>query len=271
MMQRLLAVTEITLRRLTQSRLLWIGVVGSLLVIGLFMTAVVGMVRTLATGGTVSGAALVQVVGTIIVILGALAQLIAMFVGVTVVRRDVLDGTVASVLSKPVSRGEYIAASYAGSALYLLMMWLIFAVVLTLFAAVFKSTLSGAVYMAMLGRFLVCIMTMGIALCFSIRVHPWVSVLLTALVLRGRDTIEGISQIVGALGGSIPDVVVDVLKFPFPIRGALDDLGNRLTQTSLAEPMLGLGFLHIVDYGLLMAMCAYLLFRGLEVNRVRGE
>ena len=269
MMQRILAVTEFTLRRLMKSRLLWIGLAGSLLVIGMFMTSVVAMVRMLATGQSVALGMLLQVVGTIIAILGALSQLIAIFVGVSVVRRDIVDGTVASVLSKPVSRGEYIAASYAGSAIYLLMMWLLFALVLTLFAAAFKNTLSGAAYAAMLGRYLVCVMTMGIALFFSIRTHPWVAVLLTFLVLRGRATIEGLAGVVNVIGGRVPDGMINVLTFPFPVQGALDTLGHRLTQGLLVEKAMGPGFLHIVDYGLVMAVLAYLVFRGLEINRVR--
>ncbi|MDH4038156.1 MAG: hypothetical protein OEX18_10960 [Candidatus Krumholzibacteria bacterium] len=269
MMQRMFAVAEITVRRLMKSRLLWIGVVGSLLIIGLFMTSVVGMVRMLAAGEVVSGTMLMQVLGTIITFLGALAQLIAIFVGVSVVKRDVVEGTVASVLSKPVSRGEYIAASYAGAAVYLLMMWALFALVLTLFAAAFKSTLSGTAYLTMFARYLVCVMTMAIAFSFSIRFHPWVAVLLTFVVLRGTATVNGIAAVIGALGGNVPDAVVKVLSYPFPVLGALDSVADRLTRGSLTEHSAGLGFLHIVDYGLVMAVLAYLLFRGLEINRVR--
>ena len=269
MTQRMLAVVEITFRRLIQSRLLWIAVVGSLLIIGLFMSTVASMVRMHAAGQAVSHAVLMQVVGTIITILGAFAQLIAIFVGVTVVRRDVVDGTVASVLSKPLSRGEYIAASYAGSAAYLFLMWVLFALVLTLFAAVFKGTLSGAAYAAMLARFLICVMTMAIALCFAVRTHHWVAVILTALALRGRETVDGIAQIVAATGGSLPDAVVEALKFPFPIRGALDNIGKQLTQGSLVEQAMGPGIIHVIDYGLVMAVLAWLLFRNLEINRVR--
>lgn len=269
MMQRILAVMEMTIRRLMRSRLLWVAVVGALLIMGIFMSAIVTMVRTVATGQAVSGAHVLHVVGTVISILGALGQLIAIFVGVSVVRRDVVDGTVASVLSKPVSRGEYIAASWAGSAVYLLLMWLLFALLLTLFAAAFKSTLAGAAYMAMLGRFLVCLMTMAIALSFSIRAHPWVAVLLTFLLLRGRATVDGIAQLLAVAGANVPDALVEALKFPFPIGGALDALGDRLTKTSLSEQALGPAFLHIIDYGLVMAVLAYLLFRRLEINRVR--
>lgn len=269
MMQRILAVTEMTVRRLMRSRLLWVAVVGAVLVIGIFMSAVVAMVRTLASGQPVSGSQVAHVVGTIISILGAMGQLIAIFVGVSVVKRDVLDGTVASVLSKPVSRGEYIAASWAGSAFYLLLMWGLFALLLTLFAAAFKSPLGGAAYAAMLGRYLVCLMTMAIALSFSIRAHPWVAVLLTFLILRGRATVDGIAQILAVVGADVPDTLVEVLKFPFPMGGALDALGDRLTKGMLSEQALGPAFFHIIDYGLVMGVLAYLLFRGLEVNRVR--
>lgn len=269
MMQRMLAVLEMTIRRLMRSRLLWVAVVGSLLVIGMFMSAVVSMVRTLSAGQAVPGAETMHVVGTIIPVLGALAQLIAIFVGISVVKRDVVDGTVASVLSKPVTRGEYIAASYAGSALYLLLMWALFALVLTVFAAAFKAGLSGPAYAAILGRYLVCVMTMGIALCFSIRFHPWVAVLLTALVLRGRATIDGLAYLLAATGVKVPGVLVEALEFPFPIGGALDALGERLTRGTLAEQNLAPAFVHVIDYGLVMALCAYLLFRRLEINRVR--
>lgn len=269
MIGRVLAVAEMTVRRLMRSRLLWIGVFGSLAVIGMFMTAVVGMVRMVASGQHVPGSMVLQVVGTVITILAWVAHWIAMFVGVNVVKRDLVEGTVASVLSKPVSRGEYIAASYAGAAIYLLMMWLVFALVLTLFAALFRSTLGGTTYLALFGEYLVCVMTMGIALFLSVLVHPWVAVMLTFMALNARAAIGGVARLIEALGGSVPDALVEVLKFPFPIQGALDDLSRRLTQGSLMEQSLGPGFAHVIDYGLVMAVLAYLVFRNLEVNRVR--
>jgi hypothetical protein len=148
-------------------------------------------------------------------------------------------------------------------------MWLSFALVLTIFAAAFKGALTGDAYAAMLGRYLVCLMTMSIALLFSIRAHPWIAVMLTALVLRGRSTVDGLRSLCEAFGVAVPQALVDVLKFPFPIPGALDDLGDRLTRGSLVEHSLGPGFVHGIDYGLVAAVCAYLLFRGLEINRVR--
>ncbi len=270
MMQRLLAVGEITVRRLMKSRLLLIGVIGSLLIIGLFMSSVLGMVKLAASGQAVSDVMVIHMVGTVTGVLGWLAQLIGIFVGVTVVKRDILDGTVAAILSKPVSRGEYIAASYGGSAAYLLLMWVLFAIVLTLFAAAFKTLLNGTIYGVMLAHYLVCVVTMAIALFFSIRLHPWVAVLLTFVVLRARATIEGIANLVNALGGHIPDGVVSVLTFPFPVFDLLGRLGERIGQGSLAGPSsVVAGFLHVIDYGLVMAVLAWLVFRHLEINRVR--
>jgi ABC-type transport system involved in multi-copper enzyme maturation permease subunit len=269
MMHRIAAVIDMTIRRLMKSRLLWVGVVGSLLVIGMFMTSVVGMVRMVAQGQSVSSIMLMQTIGTVITILGALAQLVAIFVGVSVVKRDLVDGTVASVLSKPVTRGEYIAASYVGAAAYLLLMWILFALVLTLFAAALKSSLAGAAYAAMLGRWLVCVMTMGIALAFSIRLHPWVAVLCTFLLLRGRSTIDGIANLFGVFGLDVPEAVVNTLQFPFPIHGALDNLGDRLSQGSLIEQSTTAGFLHVIDYGIAMALLAWFLFSRIEVNNAR--
>lgn len=269
MRQRLLVVMEITLRRLMRSRLLWLAVVGSLLVMGMFMTAIVGMVRMLASGESVPAVMVIHVIGTVLTILGALAMLIAVFVGVTVVRRDLDEGTLASVLSKPVSRGEYIAASYAGAAAYLLMMWGGFALVLTLFAAAFKSFLGGPAYLAMFGNWLTCVLAMSVAMFFSIRVHPWVAVLLTFVLLRGRATVDGIASLMNALGAHPPDAVVSALKFPFPVYTALDGLGDRLTQGLLVDHSMAAGFAHIIDYGLVMAVLAYLVFVTVEVNRAR--
>jgi len=269
MMQRLLVVTEITVRRLMRSRLLWIAVVGVLLVMGMFMTAIVGMVRVVASGESVPAEAVIHVIATVLTILGALATLIAVFVGVTVVRRDLEEGTVASVLSKPVSRGEYIAASYTGAAAYLLLMWGVFAVVLTLFAAAFKSFLGGPAYLAMFGNWLTCVMTMAVAMFFSIRMHPWVAVVLTFVLLRGRATVDGIASLFNALGAHVPGAVVSALKFPFPVPGTLDDLGDRLTQGSLVDHGMAAGFAHVIDYGLVMAVLAWLVFVRVEVNRAR--
>ncbi|HEX5132786.1 MAG TPA: ABC transporter permease subunit [Candidatus Krumholzibacteria bacterium] len=269
MIARMLAVAEVTIRRLMRSRLLWIGVAGSILITAMLMSTMVNMVRFSSNGQLEGPTAVTHAAGNIVALLGAFATLVAYFIGVTVVRRDVVDGTVASVLSKPVSRGEYIVASYIGAALFLFALWAVFAVVLAVFSAGFKSPLPGSAYTDMLGRCLVCVMTMAIAMAMSIRIHPWVAVVLTGLLLRGRDSVNALADVLKLFGVRMPGSVAEALKFPFPMRDALNGLGSGLNEGALVERSIAAGVFHIIDYGLVMVLCAYLLFRTLEVNRVR--
>jgi hypothetical protein len=265
---RCLAVTGMTLRRLRRSRLLWGALVISLFIVGTYAISLTYMFPHEAKGRSLADD-MNAVLGTLLPVHNTLSMVIAILIGVTVVRRDVVDGTVASVLSKPVTRGEYIAATYTGAAFYLLVIWLLFVLELTILATVLGKAPGQGVYLACLGRYVTSVMVMGIALCASIRVRPWIAVILTLVVLRGRTTVSGLQELTAAMGAPIPEAWVTALQFPFPIVTALDPLVDRLTRGALAQRSDLSAFVHVADYGIVMAVCAYLLFRGLEINRVR--
>jgi ABC-type transport system involved in multi-copper enzyme maturation permease subunit len=270
-MIRILAVTGMTLRRLVRNRLLGLSLVVTLLVLGM-QTAVITHALRLRGAGRLDEAAdaLAGVFPPTLSLMAFFAQLIAMVIGASVVRRDVIDGTVASVLARPISRAEYLAGSVLGSVAYLVVLWVTFALMLAAAFLAFGQALGAVHVVAMAVRLLSCVLCFSIALAFAMRFNPWVAGVATILVLTGPGIVGGVLDLADQwLHIDVPQRVRDALAMPFPLTSTLDPAREALYSGSLSPRPLWPGLLHVADYAAVAALAAYGLFRRLELNRLR--
>lgn len=270
-MNRVVAVAAMTVRRLMRNRLLGVALLVTLLVLGL-QTASISSALRLRGGGQIEEASdvLAGIFATTLALLGFFGQLIALVVGASVVRRDVIDGTVASVLARPVSRAEYLAGSVLGGVAYNLLLWATFTVVLGAAFLTFGEALSGAQLAATGARVLMCVLCFAIGLAFAMRFNPWVTGVLTVLVLVGPDLVGGVLEVADRwFWIRVPPGLREVLAMPFPLISTLDPAEEALRQGSLAPRPLWPGLLHVADYAAVAVLCAYFLFRRMELNRLR--
>jgi ABC-type transport system involved in multi-copper enzyme maturation permease subunit len=267
MIERLLVVNVVTFRRLLRSRVLWVALIGAILVLAMSLSSVSLMFRARAEGQQFMAEQMLQ--GAMVMAiktLGFFSVLIALVIGVTVERRDVGDGTAVSMLSKPLSRGEYIAGIFGGGVAYLTLVWGIFAAVVIPCALALHGW-SGGLLLTMGSRLLVAWLALSIALCCSIRLNAWLAGVATVAVLQASGVVDATAQLLAALGVHVPDAIIRIAKFPFPNTDLLDSTVHGMIQGTLGGVSGLLGLVHVLDYTAVMVVCAFLLFRGLELNQ----
>lgn len=256
-------------RRLLRMRLLAVALVLAALVPGGYSTVLIPMLVArkadrIAEVQTMMPMFFVLAVG----IFGVLAGMIAIIVGVTLMRRDVSDGTIYGVLSKPVSRGEYVLGNTLGGVGMLVSVWIIFGLVLALVGFAVGSPLGAVNYAVMASYVLQGTIYLTVALLLSTRFSSWGAAALTMLVVNGIGVVQGIVKLLDVVFHvTVPERVVDVLCFPFPVMNALNGLMSRLTESSFSSESVLPGFVHLFDYAAVVVALTYLVFRRLELNR----
>ena len=268
-MQRVLAVAIMSSRRVLRSRVVLATVLLAVIGIATFSTPLVALIVASRINDVEETRSALRVfLSAVFPTLGFFSQVIAAVVGATVMRRDISDGTVYGVLSKPVSRGEYVAGSAIGSFGVLVLVSLLFAGAVGLVAALVKQPLQWDHVAIMAGNLTVASVMLATALFWSTRTNAWITVLLAALVVNGMGVVTTGAAIVGGFGHEVPPLMVVALRFPFPEIKALDPLTDRLTQSGASSISIKPVFIHLVDYAIVMIVLAYLSFRRLELNRV---
>jgi len=267
---RFIAMIVMTVRRLARSRLFFVAIGGATLTVLQFGGMLYAMQRLhqkgeLQQAGDLMTAFFVNALG----ILNVFSSLIALFAASFVIRRDLSDATAASVLSKPVSRGEYVAANALGGVVFLAAVWVLFGVVTALAALLVGSPLGAEHVAAMAGRYLSALPLFALGLLFSFWMNAWVGGFLALLVVQTPGIIRGVFAFLDDRGVDVPAAVPDALVWPFPLRGTLDGLTDRLHTSALGGESIWWGIAHVLDYSAVMVILAWLVFRRLEVNRMR--
>jgi ABC-type transport system involved in multi-copper enzyme maturation permease subunit len=167
---RILGIARNTLREAIRDRVLY-----TLL---FFALALIGTGVLLSTLSYVERERILQDVGFAAVRLFSVA--IAIFVGIGLVHREVERRTVFTILSKPISRGEFLLGKYVG---LLATLWLLIGVMAAGFAGVSAlagAPLGGGHAAAFLGIAAEVAVVVAIALCFSSFTTPMLASLFTA-------------------------------------------------------------------------------------------
>ncbi len=260
-MDKVKAIAIMTLRRHLRSRMVWIA--AGLAVLAFTMSQVLFTVAAFSGEDDIfSGSVVAQLIMQVASIFAALMVLVAAVTSATCIRSDIVDGTVFSVLSKPIARTHYIVGSVLGSAAVVIVGWMVFAVAATLIAIGNGARLGAASYAGFAGLILQGFVVVGLATLIATRFKLWPAVLLTIAINDGRNVLSTILSL-----AKFPDKVIDVLTFPFPNFGVVAVLVNGHDRASVdAIPVLP-GIVHMADYAIVMVVLACLSFRALELNR----
>ena len=268
MVHRILAVAIMTFHRLLRSRILIAGGVLALLAIGLYSGILVAILAAADHGDEQEVRALLPMFFHLAIgMFGTVSTIMATVIGVTVLRSDLSSGTVFGGLSKPVSRGEYVAGNWFGGLVAVASLWAIFTMAMAAISAGLGAPLGGLQYAIVGGRILAAALTLSAALLLSLRFNSWGAAVLSVLLVNGALVVQQVASILKALKVDVPEKLVEVLVFPFPITGAFDGLTARLVQSDLAPDSILPAVVHFVDYSLVLLFIAYLFFRRLDLNR----
>ncbi|TVQ97224.1 MAG: hypothetical protein EA398_14735 [Deltaproteobacteria bacterium] len=168
-MNQLVAIAVYTFREAIRNKVLYSII--------FFAIVLLGLSSVLSTASLQQDARVVQDVG--LMVLSVFSDLIAIFIGVTMLYIELERKTVYNLLSKPIARATYFLGKFLGIALTLLVQFLLMAAVLSLVVLDRGGSLDVTFAQALLLTWVQCILIAAIALFFSSFSTPWVSGFLT--------------------------------------------------------------------------------------------
>lgn len=219
----------------------------------------------------------------------AFAALAGLMTGTGVIHQDIREGTIFSVLSKPVERREYLLGSYLGNIMFLGLVWLILMTIYFSFIYLISLYLGPQQWKLHLifaaARFIQLVVITSIAFCMAQRFAPLVAGTISVVFYNGGALEEGSAFFFNWLGLDVPYWVSQALAFPFPTTESFDIVfktANYFSNTAVSNlffsgvnspaiqgamlPSPAWVMLHLFDYGALMMLMAWWLFTRKEIS-----
>ena len=202
--------------------------------------------------------------------LGAIAVfglLMAIFIGIGLVSKEIERRTIYNVLAKPVSRAEFILGKYAGLLLTLLVNTAIMTAGFYLALAVENRGLAGggvtllvAVYFILLQLAIV----VGIAIVFSCFSTPVLSAVLTFSVFVIGNLSEDIRRFGDVSHSPVLEKVTSFLYYVLPNFGNLNIITEAAHQVSVPGFLIVANTCYALLYITILVSAAVLIFEGRE-------
>jgi ABC-type transport system involved in multi-copper enzyme maturation permease subunit len=189
------------------------------------------------------------------------ASLVGLVIGVTVTRQDLRDGTIFSVLAKPVARWEYLLAGYLGSLINLMMVWIVLAAVYVGLVYLTDQPLGTVHVMVLLGHATMSVLMLSLGFGLAQRFSAWVSAVLSVVIYNGDTVVGLITSLFTLMKVTVPKGGRQAMAFLFPATNSLDALFGSLAKTALEPVSLIWAFLHLVDYSVVMVLLGWWMFR----------
>ncbi len=251
-MQRILVIARNTFREAVRDRVLY-----NLVLFVLLLTASAIFLGELTAGQEVR--TIVNLGLSAMLVFGAF---ISIFVGVSLVSKEIERRTIYAIFSKPIGRGEFIVGKYLGLCLTLLVNVLIMGAgvslaVLYVGGGNLALTIWGAIFLI----YLELTILIAVAILFSSFSSPALSALLTFFIFIIGNFSQSLRDFAANLGSSLTKLFFDVLYFGLPNLSFYKFTTNAAHGDVPPAAMLGGAFLYALIYiGILLA-ATILIFR----------
>ena len=186
---------------------------------------------------------------------------IAIFVGVSLVWKEIEKRTVYSIFSKPVGRGEFIIGKYLGLCLTLLVNVIVMGAGVTLaLLYVGGSRLAAPVWVAVLLIFLELTILTAVAIMFSSFSSPALSALLTFFVFVIGHFSAGLRDLAQDLGSKSATMFFDAIYYLLPNLSHFSFITETANGITPPAPMIGGVFLYAVIYDIILLTVTVVIF-----------
>ncbi|KXK07077.1 MAG: ABC-2 family transporter protein [Acidobacteria bacterium OLB17] len=187
---------------------------------------------------------------------------IAIFVGVSLVWKEIEKRTVYSIFAKPVSRSNFIIGKYLGFCVTLLFNTLVMAVGITLALLYVGGTkFIAGVWPAAYLIFLEMTIITAVALVFSSFSTPALSALLTFFVFVIGHFSSSLRDLAQAMGSEAAVVFFNVIYYLLPNFSLFSVISNAAIGQHPPASMLGFATLYAVAYDIILLTLATMIFR----------
>ncbi|MBZ5534647.1 MAG: ABC transporter permease [Acidobacteriia bacterium] len=260
-------IAGIVLRRLLRSKLLGITLVIAILIFALLSSSLLMLRNARSAGDTeVANQLSANVILSALALMGFFACLVGLANGVTVIRREIREGTIFSVLSKPLTRAEYLLGSYIGSLVYLSFVWIIFGLLYLGLVYLTRQPMGKLLGLILLARWVYSVLMMSVAFFLALRFNAWIAVVLSVVVYNADSLYNIFPPLLRLVHVELPDWVKGTVLFLFPSTNSLDVLFESLLKARLNPAPVQWAFLSLIDYCAIMVLLAWVVFRRQELS-----
>ena len=187
---------------------------------------------------------------------------ISIFVGVSLVSKEIEKRTVYVIFAKPIGRGEFIAGKYLGLCLTLLVNVLVMGIGVSLaLLYVGGGNLAGSIWAAIFLIYLELAIITAIAILFSSFSSPALSALLTFFVFIIGHFSQTLHELAGRLGSAITEFFFNFLYYFLPNLSFYSFITNASHGDFPPVSMLGGAFLYAVIYISILLAATILIFK----------
>ncbi len=186
---------------------------------------------------------------------------ISIFVGVSLVWKEIEKRTVYSIFSKPVGRSEFIIGKYLGLCLTLLVNVSVMAVGVTLaLVYVGGQKFAGAIWPAVLLIFLELTIMTAVGIMFSSFSTPALSALLTFFVFVIGHFSSSLRDMAGELGSDRSRIVFDAVYYLLPNLSHFSYITETSNGIAIPSSMIAGSVLYAVIYNVVLLAITIVIF-----------
>lgn len=185
---------------------------------------------------------------------------ISIFVGVSLVSKEIEKRTVYSIFSKPVGRGEFVVGKYLGLCLTLLLNIAVMGAGVTLALLYVGGNFAFSIWGAIVLIFLELTILTAVAILFSSFSSPALSALLAFLIFIIGHFSLSLRDLAQGLGSQAAKVFFDFLYYVLPNLSHFSFITNAAHGDATPAAMLGGAFLYALVYNAILLTITILIF-----------
>jgi Cu-processing system permease protein len=255
-------IARAVMQRLLRSRVLIVAVIFALMLMGLMSASMMSLTDMKNADEVTSALQMKNIIlCSVIGIMGFFANMIALILGSAVIRQDIKDATILSILSKPVSRLQYFIGSALGASFCQLIVWCIFAAVWAGLVYSLDKSVQPLHVLILFCEVLKSLLMLALTLAWAQKFSPWIAGVLALVTFDGEGMTNNAVSLLGLLHIAPNELLTKICAFPFPCFDGFDAQLSQLQKTSLEPLAMTWPLIHIIDYTALALLVAWLCFR----------
>lgn len=187
---------------------------------------------------------------------------ISIFVGVSLVWKEIEKKTVYSVFSKPVGRGEFIVGKYLGLCLTLLVNVIVMGIGVSLaLLYVGSPALAANIWPAILLIFFELTIMTAVAIMFSSFSTPALSALLTFFVFVIGNFSASLRELAQGMNSAVAKLVFEGCYYVLPNLSQFSFITETSNGIAAPSPMVGGAILYAVIYDIVLLTITAIIFK----------
>ncbi|HLC02769.1 MAG TPA: ABC transporter permease [Anaerolineales bacterium] len=187
--------------------------------------------------------------------------LIAVFLGIGLVSKEIEKRTVYTIISKPIHRHQFILGKYLGLVLTLLVNVSVMALVLVALVSLWEGMSSARLFLAVLFIFLELMLVTALALLFSTFSSPTLSAMFTLCLFIAGHLSADLRLFAARFGGRLIRAVAEGLYYVLPNLSRLNFKDQAVHGIGVNGGTVALSLIYAILYSAMLVAAAAAVFQ----------